>query len=56
MVSTIGTIPMQDIKTGQLDQGGMKAMSTASAKIAADMTGGQDRLLRLGLAHVGELP
>ena len=35
MVSTIGTIPMQDIKTGQLDQGGMKAMSTASAKIAA---------------------
>ena len=35
MVSTIGTIPMQHIKTGQLDQGGMKAMSTASAKIAA---------------------
>jgi replicative DNA helicase len=34
MVSTVGTIPMQDIKTGQLDQGGMKAMSTASAKIA----------------------
>jgi replicative DNA helicase len=34
MVSTIGTIPMQDIKTGQLDQGGMKAMSNASAKIA----------------------
>jgi len=34
MVSTIGTIPMQDIKTGQLDQGGMKAMSSASAKIA----------------------
>jgi replicative DNA helicase len=34
MVSTIGTIPMQDIKTGQLDQGGMKAMSAASAKIA----------------------
>lgn len=34
MVSTIGSIPMQDIKTGQLDQGGMKAMSTASAKIA----------------------
>lgn len=34
MVSTIGTIPMQDIKTGQLDQGGMKAMSIASAKIA----------------------
>jgi replicative DNA helicase len=34
MVSNVGTIPMQDIKTGQLDQGGMKAMSTASAKIA----------------------
>jgi replicative DNA helicase len=34
MVSAIGSIPMQDIKTGQLDQGGMKAMSTASAKIA----------------------
>lgn len=34
MVSTIGTIPMQDIKTGQLDQGGMKAMSSASAKVA----------------------
>jgi len=34
MVSTLGSIPMQDIKTGQLDQGGMKAMSTASAKIA----------------------
>lgn len=28
----------------------------ASSKIAADMTGGQDRLLRLGLAHVGKLP
>jgi replicative DNA helicase len=35
MVSSVGSIPMQDIKTGQLDQGGMKAMSTASAKIAA---------------------
>ena len=34
MVSAIGSIPMQDIKTGQLDQGGMKAMSSASAKIA----------------------
>jgi replicative DNA helicase len=34
MVSSVGSIPMQDIKTGQLDQGGMKAMSTASAKIA----------------------
>jgi replicative DNA helicase len=35
MVSSVGSIPMQDIKTGQLDQGGMKAMSTASAKIAS---------------------
>ena len=34
MVSSVGSIPMQNIKTGQLDQGGMKAMSTASAKIA----------------------
>jgi replicative DNA helicase len=34
MVSTVGSIPMQNIKTGELDQGGMKAMSTASAKIA----------------------
>lgn len=34
MVSTLGSIPMQNIKTGELDQGGMKAMSTASAKIA----------------------
>jgi replicative DNA helicase len=35
MVSTVGSIPMQDIKTGEMDQGGLKAMSTASAKIAA---------------------
>ena len=34
MVSSIGSIPMQDIKTGNIDQGGMKAMSNASAKIA----------------------
>ena len=34
MVSTIGSIPMQDIKTGDLDHGGMKSMSGASAKIA----------------------
>jgi ADP-ribose pyrophosphatase YjhB (NUDIX family) len=28
----------------------------ASPSITSDMTGGQDRLLRLALAHVGELP
>jgi ADP-ribose pyrophosphatase YjhB (NUDIX family) len=28
----------------------------ANPSITADMTGGQDRLLRLALAHVGELP
>jgi replicative DNA helicase len=35
LVSTVGSIPMQDIKTGEMDQGGLKSMSTASAKIAA---------------------
>jgi replicative DNA helicase len=35
LVSTVGSIPMQDIKTGEMDQGGLKAMSIASAKIAA---------------------
>lgn len=35
MVSSVGSIPMQDIKTGDIDTGGMKAMSSASAKIAA---------------------
>ena len=35
MVSSVGSIPMQRIKTGEIDQGGMKAMSSASAKIAA---------------------
>jgi replicative DNA helicase len=34
MVSTVGSIPMQDIKTGDLDEGGMKAMASASAKVA----------------------
>lgn len=34
MVSTIGSVPMQDIKTGNLTEGGMKAMGTATAKIA----------------------
>ena len=34
MVSSVGSVPMQSIKTGDLDQGGMKAMSTASGKIA----------------------
>jgi replicative DNA helicase len=35
MVSTVGSIPMHDIKTGELDQGGMRSMTAASAKIAA---------------------
>ena len=39
-----------------LDLAWFTPAEAASAKIAADMTGGQDRLLRLGLAHVGELP
>ena len=34
MVSSVGSIPMQSIKTGDIDQGGMKAMSSASGKIA----------------------
>jgi replicative DNA helicase len=34
MVSSVGSVPMHDIKTGDLDQGGMKAMSSASVKIA----------------------
>jgi len=34
MVSTIGSIPMQDIKTGDLNEGGMRAMGAATAKIA----------------------
>jgi replicative DNA helicase len=34
MVSTIGSIPMQDIKTGDLNEGGMRAMGAATGKIA----------------------
>jgi len=34
MVSTIGSIPMQDIKTGDINEGGMRAMGAATAKIA----------------------
>ena len=34
MVSTVGSIPMQDIKTGEMDEGGMKAMGSATAKVA----------------------
>ena len=35
IVSTIGSIPMQDIKTGDLDEKGLRAMSAASARIAS---------------------
>jgi len=34
MVSTIGSVPMHDIKTGELDEGGMRAMGAATARIA----------------------
>jgi replicative DNA helicase len=34
MVSTIGSIPMQEIKTGDLNEGGMRTMGAATAKIA----------------------
>jgi replicative DNA helicase len=34
MVSTVGSIPMQAIKTGEMDEGGMKAMGAATAKVA----------------------
>jgi replicative DNA helicase len=34
MVSTIGSIPMQNLKSGDLTDGDMRSMSTASAKIA----------------------
>lgn len=34
MVSTIGSVPMHDIKTGDLDEGGMRAMGAATARIA----------------------
>jgi len=39
-----------------LDLAWFSPSEAASAKITADMTGGQDRLLRLALGHVGELP
>ncbi|MFM8946495.1 MAG: NUDIX hydrolase family protein [Actinomycetota bacterium] len=39
-----------------LDLAWFSPKEAASPKIAADMTGGQDRLLRLALGHVGELP
>jgi len=35
MVSTVGSIPMQAIKTGEMDEGGMKAMGSATAKVAS---------------------
>jgi len=35
MVSTVGSIPMQAIKTGEMDEGGMKAMGVANAKVAS---------------------
>lgn len=34
MVSTIGSVPMHDIKTGDLDEGGMRSMMASTAKIA----------------------
>jgi len=34
MVSTVGSIPMQAIKTGEMDEGAMKAMGVANAKVA----------------------
>ena len=39
-----------------LDLAWFTPSEAASARITAEMTGGQDRLLRLALAHVGELP
>ena len=39
-----------------LDLAWFSPAEAASARITAEMTGGQDRLLRLALAHVGELP
>ena len=35
MVSTIGSVPMADIRTGNMTEGGMKAMSHACSKIAS---------------------
>ena len=34
MVSTVGSVPMHDIKTGDLDEGGMRSMMASTAKIA----------------------
>jgi len=39
-----------------LDLAWFTPAEAVSAKVTAEMTGGQDRLLRLALAHVGELP
>ncbi len=39
-----------------LDLAWFSPQEASSSRITADMTGGQDRLLRLALAHVGELP
>jgi replicative DNA helicase len=35
MVSSIGSVPMQEIKTGEMTEGGFRSMSAANAKIAA---------------------
>jgi hypothetical protein len=39
-----------------LDLVWMTPEEAASEVVAAEMTGGQDRLVRLALAHVGRLP
>jgi len=39
-----------------LDLGWYTPEEAVSARVVAEMTGGQDRLLRLALAHVGVLP
>jgi ADP-ribose pyrophosphatase YjhB (NUDIX family) len=39
-----------------LDLAWFTPAEAASARIASEMTGGQDRLLRLALGFVGELP
>lgn len=35
MVSSVGSVPMQEIKTGEMTEGGFRAMSAANAKIAS---------------------
>lgn len=35
MVSTVGSVPMQQIKTGEMTESGFRAMSVANSKIAA---------------------